>query len=263
MNNNLAKPTYALILVISVCLMLGACASSPKQPAGADAVRTKLTKLQSDPELASRAPVAIKEAEEAVQAAEKPNKDKGQGAHLVQLAERKVEIATARAQAKLYEDQRKGLGEQRQEARLEARTRETEELQRQLSELNAKNTERGLVVTLGDVLFETGRSELKGNAAANLSKLTAFLVQHPDRTVIIEGHTDSTGSDDTNQTLSQRRAESVRNYLLSQGVTSNRLSAYGKGESSPVASNDSSSGRQLNRRVEVIINNPGNPVKAL
>lgn len=271
--NNLAKPTFALVFVVSLAVLIAGCASAPKQPVGAAAVRAQLTQLQSNQELASRAPVAIKEAEEAVRAAEAPvkKKDKAQGAHLVQLAKSKVEVAIARGEAKLAEDQRKNIGEQRQEMRLEARTqeadaarREAEYLQSQLAELNAKTTERGIIVTLGDVLFETGRSELRGNSTANLSKLTAFLQRYPDRSVTIEGHTDSTGSDDSNMSLSQRRADAVRNYLLTQGVTSSRLSAYGKGESSPVGSNDSTSGRQLNRRVEVIITNPaGTPVKSL
>ena len=133
---------------------------------------------------------------------------------------------------------------------------QADDLARQIAELNAKATDRGLVVTLGDLLFETGKSELKGGAASNLSKLSAFLNKYPDRTIVIEGHTDSVGSDDYNVNLSQRRANSVQQFLLAQGIASNRLSSSGKGENFPVASNDSSSGRQMNRRVEVIIANP-------
>jgi outer membrane protein OmpA-like peptidoglycan-associated protein len=109
---------------------------------------------------------------------------------------------------------------------------------------------------LGDVLFETGRAELKGGAAANLGKLAAFLSQYPERSVIIEGHTDSVGSESYNQGLSERRADSVKAYLLSQGIAATRLTAVGKGEAVPVASNDTNTGRQMNRRVEVIIANP-------
>lgn len=252
------------IAVTAVCLLLGACASAPTEPAGAAQARSKLSQLQADPQLATRAPVAIKEAEAAVIAAEQPRSEQSmpQGEHLVYLADRKVDIAYAQAQTRLWEDQRKQLSEQREGARLASRTQEADQahaknddLQRQIAELNAKETERGLVVTLGDVLFETGRSELKGNAANNLGKLAVFLNTYPDRSVIIEGYTDNVGTEDANFNLSQRRAESVRSYLISQGVAANRLSATGKGEGMPVASNASVSGRQLNRRVEVIITN--------
>lgn len=133
----------------------------------------------------------------------------------------------------------------------------TADLQRQISELNAKPSERGLVVTLGDVLFDTGKAELKSGAATNLAKLAAFLNQYEDRSVLIEGHTDSIGNEDYNQALSQRRADSVKVWLMKQGVNSDRLVTSGKGEVSPVSGNDSASGRQLNRRVEVIIEDTG------
>lgn len=126
-------------------------------------------------------------------------------------------------------------------------------MQRQLDELNAKQTERGLVMTLGDVLFATGRSELRAGTANNLGKLAIFLNQNPERRVMIEGHTDNVGSEENNLSLSQRRATSVMSYQTIQGVTPSRLSASGKGESMPVAGNESASGRQMNRRVELII----------
>ncbi|MFU8822592.1 MAG: OmpA family protein, partial [Gammaproteobacteria bacterium] len=89
----------------------------------------------------------------------------------------------------------------------------------------------------------------------NLDKLAAFLGEYPDRTVLIEGHTDSVGSEESNQFLSQRRAESVRSYLVNRGVQAHRITTAGLGEGSPVASNDTATGRQQNRRVEVIISN--------
>jgi outer membrane protein OmpA-like peptidoglycan-associated protein len=212
------------------------------------------------------------------------------------IAAREVDVAWAQAETRLLEDQRAELNEQRDTERLNSRTREadrarsdaerardeadmarrdadqarsdsnqariaSEELRRQIEELNAKATDRGLVVTLGDMLFETGKSQLKGNAAENLSKLSRFLNTYPDRTLLIEGHTDSMGSEESNFSLSQRRADSVRMYLLEQGINTSRLSAIGKGENHPVASNDSISGRALNRRVEVIIANPATPAQ--
>ncbi len=257
------QPVSKLTGVAIAFLLLSACGSMPTQPAGLDNVRNKLTQLQADPQLASRAPVAIKEAEAAVLAAEAPQKkkDAGLAQHLVFIADRKVDIAQAQAQSRLSEDQRKILSEQRETSRLDARTQEADDLRRQIDQLNAKQTDRGLVVTLGDVLFDTGKSSLKGGAANNLSKLSAFLNKYPDRTVVIEGHTDSVGSENSNFSLSQRRADSVKSYLMNQNVDSSRLSASGKGESSPVASNDSPVGRQQNRRVEVIISNTTTSLK--
>ena len=127
------------------------------------------------------------------------------------------------------------------------------ELQRQLEILQARPTDRGLVLTLGDTLFATGKSELKSGATANLDRLTAFMNEYPKRTAAIEGFTDSMGSDEMNQSLSQRRADAVKGYLVGQGVSSARLSSSGRGESSPVADNESAAGRQQNRRVEVVI----------
>jgi outer membrane protein OmpA-like peptidoglycan-associated protein len=257
------------------CIILAGCSSTPTRPEGANLARSNLIQLQSDPQLATRAPVAIKNAEIAVRTAEKPQADTEQGEHLVYIAERKIDIARALAQSRLLVDQRKMLSEQRESARLESRTREVDsaridtlaaqqqvgDLQQKILELNAKATERGLVVTLGDVLFDTNKAELKSDAASNLAKLAAFLNEYKDRSVLIEGHTDSTGTDGYNLALSQRRADAVRTWLVSQGVDRARLRASGMGERYPVAGNDSISGRQLNRRVEVVIENSGKPMR--
>jgi outer membrane protein OmpA-like peptidoglycan-associated protein len=274
MKNSLYNLRTTLVIVMVSLLALG-CASK-KTPDGAIAARNHLSELEANTQLASLAPVAITSAREAVEKAETPTQDKALSNHLVLMAEREVDIAWAQAQTRFLENQRKELEELHDEARLNSRTLEadkahdenaqlraeanaakedSEELKREIAELNAKATERGLVITLGDVLFETGKSQLKGNATDNLIKLSTFLKNYPDRTLIIEGHTDSVGSEDSNMSLSQRRADSVRNYLLNQGIASSRLTTAGKGESSPIASNDSVSGRQLNRRVEVIIVN--------
>jgi outer membrane protein OmpA-like peptidoglycan-associated protein len=117
-----------------------------------------------------------------------------------------------------------------------------------------------LVLTLGDVLFDTDRAELKRGAIRNLQRLVAFLGEHPERAVLIEGHTDSTGSATYNLDLAGRRARAVRTFLLEGGIARKRVIAEGYGESYPVASNASSGGRQQNRRVEVVILEPGEDV---
>jgi len=286
MNNlfrNHAGYATALTVAAGVGLTLAGCATAPVSPEGAADVRAKLTQLQADPELATRAPAAIREAEAAVSTAEEPlaAADAALGTHRVYIADRKVEIAMAQAATKQAELERVKLGEQRERSRLEARTREAdaahaeadatrvaaagaatqaalqaEEMQRQIDALQAKETERGIVLTLGDVLFTSGRADLKVGAAGNLDRLVAFLDQNPDRRVVIEGHTDNVGSDDSNMGLSQRRADSVKSFLVQRGIQSERISASGKGEHQPVADNESEGGRQQNRRVEVIIENP-------
>jgi len=142
-----------------------------------------------------------------------------------------------------------------------ASQQQASELQRQLEIMQAKPTDRGLVLTLGDTLFATGKSEIKSGATANLDRLGDFLAEYPDRTASIEGFTDSTGSEDSNQVLSEHRADSVKRYLVGRGVQSARLTSTGRGESAPVADNESLAGRQQNRRVEVVISEAAGSAK--
>jgi outer membrane protein OmpA-like peptidoglycan-associated protein len=276
-NRSVANLPRTLVAAAVASVLLAGCAATPLKPDGAAEARDKLTQLQSDPNLGSRAPLAIKEADAAVSIAEQPQADKDLGAYRVYLADRKVARARALAETRFAEDQRAALSAKRESARLEARTNEADaakdqaasarmaaassqqeaaEMQRQIDALQAKVTDRGIVLTLGDVLFESGRADLKAGAAGNLSKLVAFLTKYPERVVTIEGYTDSIGGDDYNQALSQRRADSVRSYLVRAGIDSGRLTTAGMGKNNPVAGNDSAIGRQQNRRVAVIINNP-------
>lgn len=135
-------------------------------------------------------------------------------------------------------------------------------LAQELADLQAKQTDRGMLVTLGDVLFEFGRAEIKPSAQTAIAKLSNYLKQHPDRRVLIEGFTDSVGSDSANLTLSQRRSQAVAEALRAQGVDPSRVDTRGYGEAYPVASNSSTSDRALNRRVEVYISNDNQPVRA-
>jgi outer membrane protein OmpA-like peptidoglycan-associated protein len=130
--------------------------------------------------------------------------------------------------------------------------RQTQDLEEQLKDLQTRKTERGLVLTLGDVLFDTGKSTLKPGAYATIDRLANALKEVSTRTVVIEGHTDSVGSEDYNQQLSEQRAQSVQSALMQRGVNGSQIATAGKGEGLPVASNDTAGGRQQNRRVEVI-----------
>ena len=126
-------------------------------------------------------------------------------------------------------------------------------LEAQLRDMEAQQTERGLLVTLGDVLFAFNKAELSPQAGPRLDKLASFLKQFPDRKLLIEGYTDSVGGDSYNQNLSERRAQSVRDALVQRGVDSSRITAMGYGKAHPVADNASPEGRAMNRRVEIVI----------
>lgn len=126
-------------------------------------------------------------------------------------------------------------------------------MQAQMDELNAKKTPRGMVITLGDVLFDTNRAQLKSGGERNVQKLAEFLKRYPQRTVLIEGFTDSVGSDSSNQVLSEQRAQAVSMALTGMDVGRERVSTKGYGEAYAVAGNDTASGRQLNRRVEIML----------
>ena len=174
-----------------------------------------------------------------------------------QAASAQVAAASANADANAARQQAAGATADAAQAQAQAAL-----LARELADLQAKQTDRGMLVTLGDVLFETGRAEIRPAAQASITKLASYLNQHPDRRVLIEGFTDSTGSDRTNLTLSQRRSQAVADALRAQGVDPTRVATRGYGEQYPVASNASTSDRAMNRRVEVYISNDNQPVRA-
>lgn len=150
------------------------------------------------------------------------------------------------------------LGAARQEAELAAQLQAAriDELQGELEALDAKKSARGMVVTLGDMLFETGKSDILPSAMPNVSKLAVFLVKYPDQRASVEGHTDSTGTAMGNQQLSQQRASAVKTALVDMGVSSNNLSTRAHGSDNPVADNATVSGRKANRRVEIVFAQP-------
>lgn len=274
------------ITLAALVATLAACSSLPEPNSALNEARDHFARAQGNSQIATLAPDELQAAGVSLRQAEQAYTDRAEKAtvdHLAYMTSQRIVIAeeTAASQASqaivaraAAERDRMRLAmrtseadaaqrrlasseasNQRQSAALAEADARERELQRQLEELDAKKTDRGMVVTLGDVLFATNESDLRGGALNNLSRLADFLVEYPDRNVVIEGHTDSVGSADYNLGLSQRRANSVRAYLMSQGVPSNRLAANGMGMGFPVAGNDSASGRQQNRRVEIIISN--------
>jgi outer membrane protein OmpA-like peptidoglycan-associated protein len=186
-----------------------------------------------------------------------------------QEAERQAELATAKqAQMKAEADaaairakaEADALKAKEETARAEAQRAEkaAADLRAQLLEqfnriLETRDTPRGLVVNMGDVLFDFGKYDLRPEAREKLAKLSGIILAHSGLELAIEGHTDNVGSDDLNQKLSEKRADTVRAYLIQQGLAEASVASRGFGETSPVADNSTAEGRQRNRRVEIVV----------
>ena len=195
----------------------------------------------------TQASIALQQANEAQQQADAARRQ-------AQLARQQVDAAQQQAAAL----QTEAVSSR---AQADAAAARAEALRRELAELEAQRTDRGRVVTLGDVLFEFNRSEVRPVARSRLTKLASFLNEFPERQVRIEGYTDNIGSPSYNEQLSSRRAEAIRGQLALLGVDPQRMSAVGYGKDYPVASNNSDTNRALNRRVEVIISDDTQPVR--
>lgn len=139
----------------------------------------------------------------------------------------------------------------------EAEQAKTVALTKELADLKAKQTDLGIVLTVGDVLFASGKADIAPGAQRHIDKLAEFLNKNPNRNLLIEGHTDNTGGEDLNIKLSQQRAEAVRDLLVSRGVSPQRITTRGYGPKYPLVSNDSAAGRQQNRRIDVLVLNEG------
>jgi outer membrane protein OmpA-like peptidoglycan-associated protein len=275
---------------LGIALAMAGCASTPQPNAALENARAIVQAAEADPSAAKYAALDLQSAKTELAVADaastrhdevgiaQPAYMAAQSARLAQLkgaakaddarvaagqAERDSILLAARTNqvdsanratdaAKIARDQATIARDQATIARDQA-TDNSARLQAEVDALKAKPTDRGLVLTLGDVLFETGSATLSPGAGRNLDRLVQFLADHPDRLVQIDGFTDSIGTDAFNQDLSQRRADAVRRDLSSRGISPARIATQGYGKAYPVASNSESSGRQLNRRVEVVI----------
>ena len=285
--NSKMKITAASLLL---GLMAG-CATIPAGPPP-EVVRLQndLDRLHQDPRIAPNAPEELREADAAVSmlTAESRHLDAPVYEHRVYVADRLVRTAEAQGLARYAEVRAKDLGAERERLVAEAHNRdlhnaqivastalatadaerrnaqlarsetqqtraEMDALRADMQDLQAQQTQRGLMVTLGDYLFETGRADLKPGATRNIDGLVRVLRDDPDATMEIDGHTDAVGNHEYNVDLSLRRAEAVKDYLTSQGIDPRRVTTQGLGPDYPVASNSTEAGRQQNRRVEVIV----------
>ena len=270
--------------LLVIAALLTACNSIPTSTSMLDQTRNDYQSAQSNPKVASYAPLEMKQASDAMakaNAAAANNDSTEEIDKLAYLAKQKIALTQEVAKQKSAEADVAKSGTERDKMRLDQRTREADQsrtaaniargdaayakqqtrdvqarnanLEAQLAELSAKKTERGMVITLGDVLFATDQARLNPEGQRTVQKLAQVLTQNPQRTVLIEGFTDSTGSSAHNQALSERRADSVQLGLLEQGIARNRIAIHGYGEAHPVAGNESTTDRQLNRRVEIVL----------
>ena len=292
---------FSLFITISVIIIINGCASGPIQNKALESARLAYQTAAITPGVESNAPVALYDAKEALDRAEKAARarDRIETEHLSYLAERKAELAVLLAEGKASETAIEELGINKDKILINARERESDaaradaeqkareaeqkareaelakqhseemmraaeaalaqklQLERELAELHAEMTDRGAVVTLGNILFEVNKSRLLQGGLLITDKLANFLRKYPKRELLIEGHTDSRGSDTYNLGLSNQRAIAVFSALMERGVDSERMITRGYGEQYPIAGNDTDSGRQQNRRVEVIILDEG------
>ncbi|WKJ92279.1 OmpA family protein [Methylomonas montana] len=282
--------TYRVLpLTLIAAAIISGCSSVPNASL-IDAHNT-FNNARINSEVGTLAELEMKQADDTLKKADRAYAEDDEDesvTHLAYIATQQVAIAQATAKRKTAETAVNSAEGKRNQVRLDARTAEADAANRQaelsqqtvdrqatelvraginserdealiaqqnilINELNAKKTARGLVITLGDVLFRTNKAQLQSGGLRNIDKLGEFLMQYPDYKVLVEGYTDSRGSDELNQELSDRRAYAVRTALVDGGVNSDRIRTRGYGEEYPVADNDTAASRQLNRRVEIIL----------
>lgn len=268
--------SITIVSAAAVLAVAAGCASAPQKSEQLEQARAEVETLAQDPSASSVAGQELQAARGSLQQADAAVANKRpliEVNHYAYLAERNAEIGKAHIEearsrqqiaqgeaernrvlleARTADAQRAEASAQNQSDRAQAAQQDALSARKELADLQAQNTSRGMVLTLGDVLFDTNTATLKAGAGERIDRLAAFLGENTGTRVIIEGHTDSRGSDAYNEELSRRRAQAVADALLTRGVASNRFEIIGRGEAVPVASNDSQSGRQQNRRVEIV-----------
>ena len=170
----------------------------------------------------------------------------------------KIEADLAAQRAARDKADAEAAGQQALKAAAEKSEREKQELRSKLATqlnlfLDTRDSARGLIVNMSDVLFDTGQYSLRAGAREKLARISGIILAYPTLKLQVEGHTDSVGSDELNMKLSEHRASSVRDFLVQSGIVTSSISSHGFGESQPVATNDTAAGRQQNRRVELVV----------
>ena len=272
------KASWTVVAVSAALLGMVGCETAPETSGVLDEARSAVSAAEADPNVAKYAPTELDRARKLLINAEGAAKEKGakdkNTAHYAYLATQMARISQQRAQEQVATARVKAGDTERQKILLAARENEVDEAKTQvhqaqaesqrlaalLENMQASQTSRGIVLTLDDVLFDTGKAQLKSGAERSIEQIASFLKENPDRRVQVEGFTDSQGADNYNLELSQSRADSVAMAIIHRGVDAQRVRALGYGEGYPVASNDSAGTRQLNRRVEIIVSNDNSEI---
>lgn len=249
----------------AVCLsaLLTACAGTPKTIPEVEEAKSAYQAIENDPDVARAGSSQLRSAKKNLRRADQlleDGADRDRVEHAAYLANRNAQIAAQKGKQSQLQEEVKSAESRREKLRLKAQTMEAQQAQQkaealreEMKALKAEKTDRGMVLTLGDVLFDTDKAELKSSGLRTITRLSEFMKEYEDRRVRIEGYTDSTGTESYNQKLSEKRASAVRKALTNDGIASERVEMAGYGEAYPVANNDTSSGRQQNRRVEIVI----------
>ncbi len=248
--NNKTLTILSLLITLLTLFTFG-CAG-PSENAALKTAQNSYMRAKADPSVQNHASVPLYEAGKMLNMAKNAESD-DEMSHLAYMSEKQTEIAVAMARQKTAEIQSRQLTDNADKILLQQASSKAEAAEEELAELKTRKTDRGLVMTLGDVLFTTGNADLLPGAQRSIDKLAAYLNKNPDKKISIEGHTDSKGSENFNMMLSKRRADSVRSALIARGISSDRITVKGLGELYPVAGNDTAAGRQQNRRVEIVI----------
>lgn len=270
------------IVLVAVIMIATGCANYDL----VENAKESYDQVKDDPNITAQAPNAIQEAEKQFRIIDNLKKN-GAGRQLINhhayIAQQKVAIARETATLNKRQDELAELEKQHQvmlaevqqaeervarqrveKARLEAEEarRKSEMLANRLNELEAEKTERGMVINLQKVLFDFGKATIKPGAEVHLDKLSQFLLEYPERKVLIEGFTDNVGPESVNQQLSEARAEAVKQVMVAKGVAPDRIMTRGYGEAFAIADNSTQAGRQQNRRVEVVISDGNGTISA-
>jgi outer membrane protein OmpA-like peptidoglycan-associated protein len=242
---SLVSGSRRLSLVGCAMLVMASCAGGPQTAVSPEPARPAAAPPAQD----QAAPSEGRE----VQASRNAPQVVGEESLAATAATQQTAATQATADARPLEGRAGSADSEQQQALLNVRRQDADRLQRQLVDMQARPTQQGIVVTLSNVLFKTNGVDLLPSAATSLDRLAAYLKDNPASTVQVEGYTDRSGSADYNIGLSQRRAEAVRQALVARGIDPTRIQARGYGQAAPVANNDTAEGRQMNRRVEVVI----------
>ncbi|MCG8295621.1 OmpA family protein [Pseudomonas entomophila] len=251
---------YLLPAMSVLALVIAGCAATPENPRLVEA-REAFSTLQAKPESHRIAALETQQAQAALGKAEEASlasRKSPEVEQLAYLANRKIETAEETIRLRQAEAGMRGIDARRAEARLEVRTAQLNALKA----LNGKETERGTVVSFGDVLFATGKATLRNESLDDIRRVAQFLLANPERKVRVEGFTDARGSESLNQVLSEDRAQAVAEKLEHFGVSRNRITSMGYGKSFLLTHRTDERSLQRNRRVEVIISQGSEAVRA-